>query len=694
MRILITLAFAILAAHVEAQTATAPALVSRSCFVVDRTGKPVEYANVNVSRLEEKSRGNWQSRIQQFDDSERWTRDKSGRFETPKSLAVGGYYNFTVEADGFITIVTPWMTVHDKTAEPVKIVLDRILSISGRVVDRQGKPVAGAEVYTSGDFDYPRVPANFGRNPDPRDANNPGARSTDASGEFKLPRVDEGAPFLFVKRSGFRFHGEVLDLTKQTYKITIARESEPPETLPEQRVVSRDVELQLAGRVLEPYLAKGLASADESTRLRTHECLARLDPARALENLAQKGFSTPFSNDYIRKAAIETLAKSDLDEARAVVATMELPEFRVYGLRTIAESPLLVNKEKRIELLLSAIPQARAVIDPAHRVTTILQISNALEKAGDAATAASLVREARPVAESLSNEGWPGYAHSCFAEALASTDLSAGLAMIKDIKDSFEFTRHHGNIAHKLAGVRPAEAESTMMLAKNAWERDRYIPRICYRMAPADLPRARRLATSGGNFTNQAWSLGVMASALAESDRAEARKLLNEAYFNLGVEPSGNAAVAGALLLRVEDVDRSLIPEYLWRAVSLRMSLGGCGPSNSGALDANLAMLVSRYDAGVAGLLWQRARQRADLLQPGGVSYDTRFLFASAATIDPAMAVEFIHSLPDDASDRLWATKNAARTAVAGALALPGRARWDFLLDRYLNLWTIDKEDL
>lgn len=45
--------------------------------------------------------------------------------------------------------------------------------------------------------------------------------------------------------------------------------------------------------------------------------------------------------------------------------------------------------------------------------------------------------------------------------------LPAALALIKDLKDPMEHDRHHGNIAHKLAGSKPAEAERVLgMLGK------------------------------------------------------------------------------------------------------------------------------------------------------------------------------------------------------------------------------------
>ena len=104
-------------------------------------------------------------------------------------------------------------------------------SIRGRVVDRQGKPVADAEVFQSGD--------------------GPSRTSTrsDAEGRFSLGGYARDHAFVFVTKDGFRFQGKDVDMSKkEDAEIVLTRTSEAPENmmkvLPDE--LSREERLKLA----------------------------------------------------------------------------------------------------------------------------------------------------------------------------------------------------------------------------------------------------------------------------------------------------------------------------------------------------------------------------------------------------------------------------------------------------------------
>src|SRR5262249_19770115 len=107
------------------------------------------------------------------------------------------------------------------------------------------------------------------------------------------------------------------------------------------------------------------------------------------------------------------------------------------------------------------------------------------------------------------------------------------LALAKDLKDPFEHDRHHGNMAHKLAGVRPEDAMKALALVRDAAQRERYLARVCYRMARADLSRARSLADTAREPAGAAYALGVMACAIAPANPNEARGILASAFEKL-----------------------------------------------------------------------------------------------------------------------------------------------------------------
>ena len=73
-----------------------------------------------------------------------------GSFETPSALLLGSTYRVVARADGFPTLVSDWIKLtHEATHLPaLRLLKPRV--VEGRVIDRAGKPVAGAEVFSAG----------------------------------------------------------------------------------------------------------------------------------------------------------------------------------------------------------------------------------------------------------------------------------------------------------------------------------------------------------------------------------------------------------------------------------------------------------------------------------------------------------------------------------------------------------------
>ena len=77
------------------------------------------------------------------------------------------------------------------------------------------------------------------------------------------------------------------------------------------------------------------------------------------------------------------------------------------------------------------------------------------------------MREGEALAKQLPRRaGWATRSGE-FAEELVQIDLEAALALTKDLADPGEFDRHHGNIAHELAGRDPAQAERMLAMVKD-----------------------------------------------------------------------------------------------------------------------------------------------------------------------------------------------------------------------------------
>jgi hypothetical protein len=135
----------------------------------------------------------------------------------------------------------------------------------GQVLDRQGRPVAGATVFNSGDG-HQRVETSSGRN-----------------GKFFLDGVPEGQVFLFVEKSSYRFTGVQLPAGQSAADFTLASVEEmvePLATLPS--LLSDDEETSLARQVFDPWLEEVLKSGTDVQRLVAVANLAHLDPLAAL----------------------------------------------------------------------------------------------------------------------------------------------------------------------------------------------------------------------------------------------------------------------------------------------------------------------------------------------------------------------------------------------------------------------------
>jgi hypothetical protein len=231
---------------------------------------------------------------------------------------------------------------------------------------------------------------------------------------------------------------------------------------------------------------------------------------------------------------------------------------------------------------------------------------------------------------------------------------------------------------------------------QQVFSRDVYVQRICYRMASADLARARKLAETVGDPYYKARAYGVMAQALAKSKPKEALALLDVAYDLLAKQVATgqdrfngfqNAAViAGIMLPIVEEVDPGLVREFFWRTLSLRGSATPGGAEAQGGMETvavgAMALVLVRYDREFALALVNEADEK------GRVEYFSRpNHFLTAAIGDPRRAVALVEKLPDDQN------KDYVCESVVNMLIADGESVWR-AVHRALGQWYVDDEDL
>jgi hypothetical protein len=622
------------------------------------------------------------------------TTDADGRFEIP-AIAAGKLAINMLPAEGRkLRSRQPIMGLSVEPGKTTEVTIPaegplRERTVAGRVVDSSGRPVAAAQVFQTGD------------SPTRTEA------ETSPDGRFRLTGVAARPTFVFARKAGYRFSGRAITAESADVAVSLHRIDEPPaavrKTLPPP--LTREAELAMARRLLDPYAERVLKQGRLPEKVRTLEALAAVEPERCLDLIQKNAFNNPMLSGMIGLRVAIGMMDESVEDALTVVEGLEDPGMKTMG---YLEASARLGDDKRaraLELLDHALLNARAARGPdGIKLLMMGEVAERFLDLGQTERGRALLREGEAVVKTLPKGGFVGYARGAFAEELVQIDPEAALELVKDLSDAGEFDRHHGNMAHELAGRDPALAERALAMVKDLSQRDQYAVRVLYRMAPLDLARARRLAEAIDDECLKGFGLGMMALRLAETGKDSARGVLESAYDTLehaaaaGKPNAGSlyspAPTAGALLPVTERIDPKLVEECLERALAMRWPVPWeTYPSGEGAyIDVQLAMMLARYDRSIARSLIE------PIIRGTGSAPAERLavgvLYAAAATIDPRWAVEAVEALPDDPGLAPRTSKNAARLAVANVLGRAGERRFRYLQQSLLNLWVTDVEDI
>jgi hypothetical protein len=610
-----------------------------------------------------------------------------GRFRARGRFPAAGEYYVEATAPGRLSARSAAVPIARESDKPSVLVLRRVRTAEGRVVDRQGRPIAGAVVRQSGDGPMPTEAV------------------TDDDGRFHLPGVIEGSALIFVEKASFRPSLQPADDGPKPVEVVLAQTDKPPviayRTLPPVLPVAE--EKALAHRLVEPLVADVLAHGDDVGKCQLLSAAAEIDPQATIGWLDEVKFADPLYGDEVRGNLAKSLARESLDEATTLLEASTSANARAYGYAGLVDTVPNLTRERRRAFLDQALLNSRRVTPLLHRFNVVGQIADKLIDLGDAERARAALREVQDLAGNL-RQGDVNTKHCLLyiAAALSRLDSPAALKIVGDQEElarktesgdrSRIYGRFYCRIAHRLADRSPDVAEKLLdHVSIRSWS-DRDLAAVCYRMAPRDLARARQIAATRISPDTPTWrpyAFGLMAQAIAATDRAGAVRLLDEAFDDLArlavAEPEnrepGAAVVAGSLLPVVEQVEPERLAEFLGRAILMRRDRGDQTDSGEYGLTRTttlLAMLVARYDRGVAARILQPELDRIGSNHGYfGADYLTPNTLAALALIDPARAVAMVEALPDDPAPATdpEATKSQARQSVARVLALHGDDR-------------------
>ena len=419
--------------------------------VLDEEGKPL--AGVRVTARQRPD--GFQYSPAQVDDKvvspsgqQAWTTNAQGRFASGRLLEPHVAHQLELKgAEPFLTEKTEWRFAERGGSLAFgDVTLYRPRRVEGQVLDRQGKPVAGARVVRT-------------------DSRQRLELTTAADGHFQLNTVFYPVGILFVDKAGFRFHGQRCDRA-EPLKVILTRRDEPvlkPMTTlaPE---LPRAKRKELAARLLEPYLKRVQEKGGDGERYRVLQLLGKLDPGRLLTDLEKHPFKEPMFDDVLRHAAALGLGEESIEEAKTIIDSIKSPYVRCFSYLELFDAVPEAKRAERLTLLNQALLHGRQAEGNDKRLCLFAEVARRLWALGEKERAANLLREGQPSAKELPTAGWAGYARGLFAENLALIDLPAALELMKDLKDPREYARHHGNLAHKLAGRDPAAAEKVFLM--------------------------------------------------------------------------------------------------------------------------------------------------------------------------------------------------------------------------------------
>ncbi len=330
-----------------------------------------------------------------------------GSFRTPDNLLVGSQYRVVVRAPGFEPTLSRWITIGEEPKVLLPLIQKALRTLSGRVVDRQGKPLANVEVFQSGDG--------------PERTATRSARD----GRFALGGFRQGQVFLFARGQGFRFFGRLIKPGEREITVELTRIGERPTR--EMRMLPEPIPLEesraLARTLIGPYLEAAVAQQHQSAVNLALYILAVANPAGVLQQPEGEEIPAPMMPVSYKPALARALARSDPDRAQEVAESIESPRLRSVMLVELADVLPPVERDRKLALL----AQAERDSKEANSQPRAAEVAERWYEMGEKDKAKALFAES--VRLGKENRVFRG----AFAARLARVDLPAALAIATEL---------------------------------------------------------------------------------------------------------------------------------------------------------------------------------------------------------------------------------------------------------------------
>lgn len=644
--------------------------------VVDSTGRPVAGAHVRIWQIYTAAAGNVIDEQLKFGGNETLTTGADGQFAIPDVLADAALVWIVAEADGMLAGRSGWIDVSkDASVNARDIVLRRLRPVIGQVIDRKGQPVAGVNVFNSGDG-HERVETRTGRN-----------------GKFLLPRLPEGKVFLFAEKPGYRFTGTFFDGGQRDARLILTgsdEQEDPLNTL--SPLISPEEESKLARESID--IEDVATSGSDAKKLSVLAALAEIDPLEAVMRLDSFNIENKHARGFHHDKCVETVAANPerlgIDKLIALIESGEdqLGMTRAY----VAAARHFERRSSQTKLFDYALSHAQRVELDDYRVLALALAADALFFVGDKEQAALILAEAQRLADLLQDSPRAKVSLAVLALATANNDAESAVAWLEKTKGTRGrvFATRGGELALRLVAKRPELAVQVWNRAlepDGPWDGPRTppqpttfysrLPDFCYRLAVVDLASAERVADAAETAAMRVRAQGAIALALSETQPEAARQCLEslvrdklalvasdtDSWFRSWTAPG----TAAWLLPIAERVAPDLCREVFWRSLALRPPRPQRDHFDGHVeeMDRELAKMLARYDRDIArAVLEQQAEQLPQTIALATMTNDARHAVMAAGEARQEIQEVIVAAVHVDAH---WATKLLDATTVTSA---------------------------
>lgn len=502
-----------------------------------------------------------------------------------------------------------------------------LLTVSGRVVDSAGKPIADARVYAA-----------------TRGSPRPERRS-ESDGTFRLERVPGSSTWIFAEKEGYCLSGQPGAAATPLEFVLRARSERAPPFAARPGRAARE---RAARRIVD-----AIERAPEIRSDRSYDTVvmytARFDAERAERMSVAAGGA---ARNSLISETVRRLEREDADEALALAR--ELPaSAAARALRGCAERMADSDLARAVRFAEEAVAVGRTLEDP-ERSVALAQAGDLLIRLGVRQPGEQLISDAAEAAERFGLTGMDAYYRRAVAWAVAPRDQARALRLVEPIKADTERRIGIETVIARSARSAPDFAATQLKQLEQGYFRDQLAWRVAAGIAQTDPPRGVAIAEAVGQKYYRARALARVAEVIARDDRQRAfglveaaMKCLLESSGGISFDNLGGGALFGVEVAAIaERIGYPHVDELLLRSTTL------LEPSVSGAN----ALVNGAKLGGAIGLIDpQLGRRWLALMRPSFEKNPARdewlvrrAWLAAWAAVDPDEAVDLACELLKD----------------------------------------------